>query len=166
MKTPLTSLCAALLTSLLASGCGAAGKASESKLMSNRSFDICPWKFGESGLDIVRDTAAWQQLLSQAKPNAGDIRNWLPNFNDGQRVIIYRLGEKSSAGFSVSYDNPSVGSGNKLRLPITQTRPAPGTMQAMMLTSPCVAGLVQISSGTSLEVIDSANNAVLAVDRL
>lgn len=166
MKTPLNFVLAALLSSILASGCGAAGKTSEPRLLSASSFDICPWKAGESGLDLVRDAAGWQQLLLQAKPGTGDIRNWQPNFKEGQRVIIYRLGQKSSAGFAASYGKPSIGSGNTLHLPITQSRPAPGTMQAMVLTSPCTVGLVQPSNATTVEVIDSTSNLILATGGL
>jgi hypothetical protein len=164
MNTHLHLLCAAVAASVLTAACGAASKAPEPKLVSTSSFEICPWKFGESGLDVVRDTSGWQQLMSQAKPNAGSIRNWQPNFAEGQRVVVYRLGQKSSAGFAVNYGVPSLNSASTLRLPITQTRPA-GTIQASLLTSPCAVALIQASPATGLEIIDSANNAVLATGK-
>lgn len=166
MKTLLKILAAALLTNILASGCGAVAQASEPKLLNTSSYPQCPWKFGESGFDVVRDSAGWQQLMAQAKPNAGDIRNWLPNFAEGQRVIIYRLGQKSSAGFGATYGTPAIANANNLRLPVTQIRPEPGTMQATVLTSPCTVGLLQSSHGVSLELIDSTSNTILATGKL
>jgi hypothetical protein len=161
MKTSLSLLTRVIFLGLLASGCSATGR-SPGTMLESSSFDSCPWKFGESGLDVVRDESGWQQFLAQAKPNAGEVRSWQPNFKDGQRVIIYRLGQKNSAGFSVSYGTASLGSGNKLRLPIVQTRPALGMMQAMMITSPCVAGWLQTSPAMTVELIDSASNTILA----
>ncbi len=161
MNTSLALVARVMLASALVAACSATGTA-PALMLATSSFDLCPWKFGQSGVDVLRDESSWQQSLSQAKPNAGAIRQWQPNFQDGQRVIIYRLGQKNSAGFAVSYGSAKLSNSNKLLLPIVQSRPASDTLQAMMVTSPCVAGLLQSSSAMTVEIIDSANNTILA----
>lgn len=154
------------LTGFWTSGCSAVSKSIQPALLQTSSFAICPWKSSDSGLEIVRDTASWQQLLAQPQQNLEELRKWEPRFNNSQRVIIYRMGQKNSAGFSASFGAPSLLPGDQLRLPVALITPAAGSMNAMVLTSPCVVGLVQVSSGTAVELVNNSTKAVIATARL
>lgn len=147
------------------SGCSAVSKNVQPALLQTSSFSICPWKSSDSGLEVVRDATLWQQLLAQQQ-NLGELRKWEPSFKNDQRVIIYRMGQKNSAGFSASFGAPSLLPGDQLRLPVTLTAPAAGSMNAMVLTSPCVVGLVQVSLGTTVQLINDSTKAVITTARL
>ena len=155
-----------LLTGMGISGCSAVGKPKSPELLKTSSFEICPWKPNAAGLEVVRNTADWQQLLSPAQQNLGELRTWKPSFDNGHRIVVYRMGQKNSAGFSVNFGTPSLLLGNQLRLPLMLNTPPAGSMNAMVLTSPCVVGWVDVSSGTSVELVSDSSKAVISTAAL
>ncbi len=155
----LLSLGALLLPACVASQSGAAAGA-EPRLLGSAGYTQCPWLADQPGLSQVRDSSAWQQLLAQAKPSATALASWAPQF-EAQRVVIYRLGNKPSSGYGAQAQAPGFDAG-VLRLPIVQAQPATGTLQATLITSPCVVAWLQGPANAPLRVVDAQSGAVLA----
>ncbi|WP_372964371.1 protease complex subunit PrcB family protein [Marinobacter sp.] len=68
-----------------------------------------------------------------------------------EQLIIVTLGQKPTAGYSLGLDSVSR-ENSTLKLDVQLTRPAPGTMVAQVITSPCVVLAVAGGDWRRIEV--------------
>ena len=156
MSRVVLRLVAALACGALLLACAAPAATSAPQWSATASFERCPWSFGQAGVDVIRERAAWEQLLAQAKPIPASVQVWKPQFDAKQAIVLVRAGMKPSAGFSLQLQAPAAPqAGKALRLPVLQTRPAPGTLQASVVTSPCAIGWLNQPGSASVELIDA-----------
>lgn len=126
------------------------------------TYESCPWRFGEAGLQVIQTRAAWEPFLAQARPSPGTVSDWAPRFGP-QWVVVYRAGLKRSGGHGLKLGSPVLADGGRaVQLPVTQVSPHPGSLQAMVMTSPCAVGWLQAPPASSLRVVDAQTGALLA----
>lgn len=161
-------LAEALLSCSLMACAGAAGGAGggagsvSPAVVQSAAFEQCPWRWGEAVLQVAGSRAAWERLLSQGKSSLSPVSHWVPRFED-QWIVVYGAGLKRSSGHSLHMGAPVLTQGRRvLQVPVTQVSPPVGTLQAMVMTSPCVVGLIQTPPVDRLQVIDAHSRAVLA----
>ena len=95
-------------------------------------------------LKDIGSAAALSKLMQTMPKKFGLDGMFEPEVNyENQMVIFYGLGQKPSSGYGIELyqTNASLIDG-KLHLPIRVIQPAPGMMQAQMLTSPCAIYLL------------------------
>lgn len=85
-----------------------------------------------------------------------------PSIADDEKLILVSLGQKNSGGFEVSLARTEAEvQDGVVELPLNIRQPAPGTMQTMQLTSPCVViGL----RGTGYQRVNAASLGSVAID--
>ncbi len=117
------------------------------------SFSICPDGSRESGLMLIDDAKSWQAFVKSTTQSAPNLADWRPDFVNS-RVVLIRFGGKTSAGYGVRVGEAKWTADSGIVLSVRTSKPQPGSLNASILTSPCL--LVNIAQATfkSLIVVD------------
>lgn len=132
---------------------GPSGKAMTDRpvqVLQQRQASQCPWR-GE-GAAVFDTEAAWRQALGGRDPAAvfDAPVDW-----SRQRVVAYTMDTQPTLGYGIELQASAVAQrGEVLRLPVRLVRPAPGSMQAMALSRPCLLLTVPRGDWRVLEVRD------------
>jgi PrcB C-terminal len=125
------------------------------------SFPICPDGSRESGLNLIDDAKSWQAFVRSTSQRAPSLIDWKPNFVNS-RVILVRLGSKSSAGYGVKVGSAKwTASDSEVVLSVHTSKPAPGSLNASLLTSPCLVVHIAHASFKTLKVVDLSEDRSL-----
>jgi hypothetical protein len=123
-------------------------------LAKTENHSICPDGSLESGLNLIDDAKSWQAFLKSAGSKAPGLTDWKPNFSNS-RIVVFRLGSKSSAGFTVKAVDANLVSGtNDLVLNVQTSKPAAGSFNATVITSPCLIASISSATFKNLSVFD------------
>jgi hypothetical protein len=140
--------------------------AGASLVASSTAFDQCPISSSGKPLVVIKSEATWKKLIANSAKDLGELRKWQPRFGK-QLVTVYNVGRKTSLGqkpeLMRSETNYSTGTTD---LFVKQTRPAAGSMQAMVMTEPCLIALIDLSQGNHapqiIRIINQDNGATIA----
>lgn len=125
------------------------------------SFSICPDGSRESGLNLIDDAKSWQAYVKSTAQRASNLSDWKPNFVNS-RVVLIRLGSKTSAGYGVRVGEAKwSASDNEIALSVHTSKPAAGSLNASVMTSPCLVVIVAQASFKTLNVFDLTENKSL-----
>ena len=77
-------------------------------------------------------------------------------------MLVFRLGSKTSGGYSVRTVEASQNSkDNELALYVRSARPQPGSLNTSALTAPCLVASLASADFKSVSVIDASDGTVL-----
>ena len=128
--------------------------ASAPALLDVESFAICPDGSRQSGLNLIGDPKSWQVFVDSTQQRAPALAQWKPNFSSA-RIVLVRLGAKSSAGYDIkAVDAKLKRENDELMLTVQTSKPAPGSLSATVLTSPCLVVSIANSTFKTLTVFD------------
>jgi hypothetical protein len=135
-------------------------------VVSNTAFDQCPIKAMGKPLVIIKTEASWKKSIGDSSKDIGELRNWQPQFNR-QLVAVYSVGRKTSLGFKPELVRSETAfATGTTDLYLKQKRPAVGTMQAMVMTEPCIIALINLDKSNHapqvIRVIDHDTGATLS----
>jgi hypothetical protein len=135
-------------------------------VVSNTAFDQCPIKAMGKPLVIIKTEANWKKSIGDSSKDIGELRNWQPRFNQ-QLVAVYSVGRKTSLGFKPELVRSETAfATGTTDLYLKQKRPAAGTMQAMVMTEPCIIALINLDKSNHapqvIRVIDQDTGATLS----
>jgi PrcB C-terminal len=130
-------------------------------LIRHESYALCPDGSLESGLNLYDDAKSWQGFVRAASQRAPQILEWKPNFVSS-RIAVFRLGSKASGGYAVraieARLNPK---GGELALLVRSTRPQAGSLNASVITSPCLVVDLASADFKAISVIEESDGTVL-----
>jgi hypothetical protein len=130
-------------------------------ILHHESYAICPDGSMESGLNLFDDARSWQGFVKASAQRAPQLVEWKPNFASS-RVLVFRLGSKTSGGYSVRAVAASQNSkDNELALYLRAARPQLGSLNTSALTAPCLVATLASVDFKSVSVIDSSDGTVL-----
>lgn len=152
----ITAIQSAILSTLLSvlTACSIEQSAQQVSLRSLHQSTYCNsdaagvrWLSPEHLAKLLANPAGRQHL--------GAVPVSAPSIADDEKLILVSLGQKNSGGFEVSLASTKAEiQDGVVELPLDIRQPAPGTMQTMQLTSPCVViGL----RGTGYQRINAAS---------
>lgn len=125
------------------------------------SFSICPDGSREPGLNLIDDAKSWQAFLRSTALRAPNLSDWKPSFANS-RVVLIRLGSKTSAGYSVRFGEAKwSASDSEIALSVHTSKPAAGSLNASVMTSPCLVVNVVQTSFKTLKVFDLSEDKSL-----
>jgi hypothetical protein len=125
------------------------------------SFPICPDGSRESGLNLIDDAKSWQAFVRSTAQRAPSLIDWKPNFANS-RVILVRLGSKPSAGYRVKVGAAKwTASDSEIVLSVHTSKPSAGSLNASLLTSPCLVVNIAHASFKTLKVVDLSEDKSL-----
>jgi hypothetical protein len=128
--------------------------ASQVALIKVESFAICPDNSRDSGVKLIDNAKAWQAFVDSATQRAPGLSEWKPNFATS-RMVLVKLGSKPSAGYGVNaIDAKFKPAGDELVLTVQSTKPEPGSLNASVLTSPCLLANLAHTKFKTLSVFD------------
>ena len=155
MAMALTACSAPALSSGTGASNGTAGQnASAVNVTKSESFPICPDGSRESGINLIDDAKSWQAFVRNSAQRAPGLSEWKPNFVNS-RVILIRLGSKPSAGYTVKVGEAKwIAQVSELVLNVYTTRPTQGSLNASVLTSPCLVLNIAQATFKTLKVVD------------
>jgi hypothetical protein len=131
-------------------------------LLHHESYAICPDGSFESGLNLMDDAKSWQSFLRASSQKAPQLLEWKPNFSNA-RVLIFRLGSKASAGYGVrALEAKLVTANSELALYVNSSRPQPGSLNASVITAPCLIAHLASTEFNAVSVIEASDGTVLA----
>lgn len=159
---PVRAMAAALIAGWLLAGCQSgpgAGNAGERKPLSAERI----WQSGQcaqrtAGSRWVEDRAGLERVVRAAGPWSPDsVEVEMPEVDFSRhRPVLIALGEQSSAGYGLALQRDTLDvQGDRAVLRIAVTRPAADSMQAQVVTSPCMLVAVERDGYAALEIIDS-----------
>ena len=110
----------------------------------------------EPVIKSIDSQAELNHLLQSMPKKFGLGEMFEPDINyQGEMLILYATGQKPSSGYSIElYKSDASLIDEKLHLPVRTRRPAEGTAQAQMITSPCAIFLLPRVSYSEI-VIDN-----------
>lgn len=111
-----------------------------------------------AGSRWIEDRGALERVVRAAGPRSPDADEAsLPEVEfDRHRVVLVALGEQPSAGYGLALQRDTLDvQGDRAVLRIAVTRPAADSMQAQVVTSPCMLVAVERDGYAALEIIDS-----------
>jgi hypothetical protein len=130
-------------------------------IIHHESYALCPDSTLESGLNLFDDAKSWQGFLKSTAQRAPQLLEWKPNFSTS-RVLVFRLGSKATAGYSVRAQNASMAAkGTELSLYVRSSRPQAGSFNATVITAPCVVANLAAANFKAVSVIDDNDGTVL-----
>jgi hypothetical protein len=135
--------------------------ASQVALIKVESFEICPDNSRDSGVKLIDNAKAWQGFVDSAAQRAPGLADWKPNFATS-RVVLVKLGSKPSAGYGVNaIDAKFKPASDELVLTVQSTKPEPGSLNASVLTSPCLLANLAHAKFKTLSVFDLTEGKTL-----
>jgi hypothetical protein len=125
-------------------GCAVNSNASSqlnATVINHQSFDLCPVYSQTKAVTVIKTKPNWQRLLQ--KPIAGmqGIDQWQPDF-EKQILVIYQIGMRRSLGYKPQLVRAEATDTTAVDLVIKQNRPANGSMQAAVVSQPCLMVLM------------------------
>jgi PrcB C-terminal len=130
-------------------------------IIHHESYALCPDSTLESGLNLFDDAKSWQGFLKSTAQRAPQLLEWKPNFSTS-RVLVFRLGSKATAGYSVRAQNATIAAkGAELSLYVRSGRPQAGSFNATVITAPCVVANLAAADFKAISVIDDSDGTVL-----
>lgn len=99
------------------------------------------WLAREHLADLLGNTGTGQDLRGQhlAERHLDAAPASVPSIADDEKLVLVSLGQKNSGGYGVALASHQTGiRDGVIDLPLDIQQPAPGTMQTMQLTTPCL----------------------------
>ena len=130
-------------------------------ILHHESYTNCPDGSIESGLNLFDDARSWQGFVKASAQRAPQLVEWKPNFASS-RVLVFRLGSKTSGGYSVrALEALQSSKDAELSLYVRSTHPQPGSLNTSAITAPCLVANLSNANFKSVSVIDSSDGTVL-----
>lgn len=73
-----------------------------------------------------------------------------------ERLLVVSMGQRSSGGYGVALAEGHQRQGDTLTVAVEWREPAPGTLQTMALTEPCLVAALPASGYETVRVVDQA----------
>ncbi len=136
-----------------------------SLIVASQTYDLCPVDTQGKAFATVKTEGNWKKLLTTAKSNLGDPTVWRPDFLK-QAVVVYQVGRRASLGYKPELVRAVPTSTTMtLDLFIKRNRPQSGSMQASVVSQPCLLALIAVEPKAHppqiIRVIDVDSGAVL-----
>ena len=137
----------------------------------------CPLSERQPAITIIENEAAWSRQLgrlrSTATPSAVDIGaartpqpvdqatiDW-----QASRILILSMGQQPSAGYQISLARQTAAIENGvLRLAVNWMEPPPDSLQAQIITHPCLAVEVPRRGYQRIDVLDQQSRLRLRLE--
>ena len=124
------------------------------QLLKAESFAICPDGSRESGINLISDPQSWKIFVDNAHQRAPALSQWNPDFTRS-RVVLVKLGSRSSAGYGIKAIDAKLKTGHdELVVTVQTSKPAPDSLSASVLTSPCLLANIADAGFKVLSVYD------------
>lgn len=151
----------ALCLSALLSSCAATGAGSDQPNASqNGELSLvhggsqCGSNGAEPRVTWVDDAVSFKRIIVRANAKSGRERA-VPGMDFQQHGVVWiSMGDKPSAGYRINSDGSTFIQDEALNVPVDWAEPAPGYVQAQVLTSPCLLIAVPRGNFTAINVID------------
>lgn len=159
---PVRATAAALVAGWLVAACQSGPGGADGGEQSPPSVERI-WQSGQcaqrtAGSRWIEDRGALERVVRAAGPRSPDADeasipevafNWY-------RVVLIALGERPSAGYGLALPRDTLDvQGDTAELRIAVTRPAADSMQAQVVTAPCMLVAVERNGYATLEIVDS-----------
>jgi hypothetical protein len=128
-------------------GCAVNSNASnqlEASVIKHQSFDFCPVNSQAKAVTVIKAKPDWQRLLQTATAGMQVIDQWQPDF-EKQTLVIYQTGVRASLGYKPQLVRAEATDTPTVNLTIKHNRPAAGSMQATVVSQPCLIVLMAIN---------------------
>ena len=163
----LLALAELLVIVLVLNGCASDSLAQADQVTVEPIFksQFCSQTRSEFSLQWFDDAASWEAYRASLE---GDprIRFYPPSATAVSRVLVVSLGEQTSSGYDLALaEQPpiieQVDGARELVVPLAVRRPAPGSINAMVMTRPCIGLSIATESQFDYVTVTDSTGAAL-----
>lgn len=158
LRTITAALVTAWLVAACQSGTGASDAGGRSPLSAERIWQSGQCGQRTAGSRWIEDRAALERVVRAADPQSPDTdAARAPAVDlDRRRVVLIALGARPTAGYGMALPRDTLDvQGDRAVLHIAVTRPAVDSMQAQVMTAPCMLVAVERGGYAALDILDS-----------
>ena len=133
---------------------------SAATVQSQQSFNFCALAEQKGSLQVVSDANSWQAWQAQLNRTSPSTQITIqPNF-ERDRVVLVSLGSKPSAGYGVLIKALQFET-DLITVDVKQVKPTSGSMNALIVTSPCVVAIIANRSIEKIRARDIDTQQIL-----